>query len=328
MASRRLLTGLVLLTMLWCGAGRLVAAPASDTSADANAFLGRWDLTLKTPEREFASWLEITRDDDKLRARMVGRWGHARWLPEVELTDGRLELVSPGEEEGRTGSDMIFEGWLVGQSLAGNTSGPDGAVWTWRGERAPTLDRVRAVRWGEAISLFNGRDLNGWRASDPDAKGAWQVRDGSLLSPGRGPDLVSNAEFEDFRLHVEFNCPPGANSGVYLRGRYEVQIEDDPGPEPANWRTAGVYGYLAPSRPVPREPGIWHVFDLTLIGRRVTVVLDGHTVIADREIPGITGGALDSHEGLPGPIYLQGSEDGRVSFRNIVVRPAQVRGEE
>src|SRR5688500_15353437 len=132
---------------------------------------------------------------------------------------------------------------------------------------------------------------------------------------------LSDEQFDDLELHIKFLCAPGANSGVYLRGRYEVQIEDDPNPEPANWRTGSIYGFIAPSPPAPRQPAQWHVFDLTLIGRRVTVVLDGRTIVANQEIPGITGGALDSHEALPGPIYLQGSEDGRVSFRNIVVRP-------
>lgn len=326
MARGRILTGLALLTLLLPDGRSVIAGSTSDASADANPFLGRWDVTLKTPEREFASWLEITQENGTLQARMVGRWGHARLLPHAELMSGRIRLVSPKKEEGRTDTDMIFEGRLLGQSLVGNTSGPDGSVWTWRGERAPTLDRARAPRWGTPVALFNGRDLSGWRMSDPGAKSVWQVRDGTLISPGRGPDLLSDLQFEDFKLHIEFMCAPGSNSGVYLRGRYEVQIEDDPNPEPANWRTGSIYGFLAPSPPAPREPAEWHAFDLTLIGRRVTVVLDGQTIIADQEIPGITGGALDSHEALPGPIYLQGGEDGRVSFRNIVVTRARVGG--
>jgi hypothetical protein len=310
--------GLALLTLL---ASACSCANAGSKS-DANPLLGRWDITLQTPQREFASWLELSQDNGELRARMVGRWGHARLLPHAELVNGGIRLVSPKEEEG-TATDMIFEGRLSGSSLVGTTSGPDGIVWTWRGERAPTLERARAPHWGKPITLFNGRDLSGWRMSDQSAKSVWQVRDGTLISPGRGPDLLSDAQFEDFKLHIEFMCAPGSNSGVYLRGRYEVQIEDDPNPEPANWRTGSIYGFLAPSPPAPRKPALWHAFDLTLIGRRVTVVLDGRTIIADQEIPGITGGALDSHEALPGPIYLQGSEEGRVSFRNIVVRRAR-----
>jgi hypothetical protein len=305
-----ILLGLALLTLL-------ASAP------DANPLLGRWDITLQTPQREFASWLEISQDNGELRARMVGRWGHARLLPHAELVNGGIRLVSPKEEEG-TATDMIFEGRLAGSSLVGTASGPDGTVWTWRGEPAPTLERARAPRWGKPISLFNGRDLSGWRMNEQGAKSVWQVRDGTLISPGRGADLLSDLQLEDFKLHIEFMCAPGSNSGVYLRGRYEVQIEDDPNPEPANWRTGSIYGFLAPAPPAPRKPAEWHAFDLTLIGRHVTVVLDGRTIIADQEIPGITGGALDSHEALPGPIYLQGGEEGRVAFRNIVVTPARV----
>jgi hypothetical protein len=84
-----------------------------------------------------------------------------------------------------------------------------------------------------------------------------------------------------------------------------------------------VYGFLAPSPELPRKTGEWQSFDITLIGRKVTIVQNGKTVIDNQEIPGITGGALDSHEELPGPIYLQGTEKGHVAFRNIVVTPAR-----
>jgi hypothetical protein len=110
---------------------------------------------------------------------------------------------------------------------------------------------------------------------------------------------------------------------VYLRGRYEVQIEDDPQPEGPTMRTGGVYGFLAPSPEPPRRPGVWQTYDITLRGREITLVLNGQTIIDKQEIPGITGGALDSHEGLPGPIYLQGSEAGHVAFRNITITPAK-----
>jgi hypothetical protein len=171
--------------------------------------------------------------------------------------------------------------------------------------------------------LFNGKDLAGWRSSDPDEKNHWEVSDATLVSPGDGADLLTDATFEDFKLHIEFRCEPKANSGVYLRGRYEVQIEDDAEPPAPNERTGSIYGYLAPSTQAIHKPGQWHAFDITLVGRNVTVALDGQTIIDFQEIPGITGGAIDSHEALPGPIYLQGSEPGRVEFRNIVVTPAQ-----
>lgn len=285
-------------------------------------YLGRWDLTLQTADRNYASWLELTEHKGSIQARMVGRWGHARVLPSAKFVDGRIRFVSPKEEEGRTDGDMVFEGRLRGYQLYGTTTGPDGTSWIWRGERAPSLKRKAPPKWGAPVTLFNGKNLSGWHPTDSANAPAWQVQQGKLVSPGRGADLVSDQRFEDFKLHIEFNCGRGANSGVYLRGRYEVQIEDDPAPDAPERSMGGVYGYLAPSHPVDCQPGKWRAYDITLVGRDVTVVLDGTTLIDNREIPGLTGGALDSHEGLPGPIYLQGGEDGRVEFRNIVVTPA------
>ena len=295
-------------------------ASAADAEVPAG-FLGRWDLTLQTPGRELPSWLEVTQFDGKTTVRMVGRWGHARVLPGAELSGDRIRFVSPKEEEGRN-DDMVFEGRLVGNSLVGETRGPDGTIWKWRGERAPALTRAAMPMWGKPVALFNGRDLQGWRLSDARAPSTWRVENGTLVSTGRGAELVTDRQFEDFKLHIEFNVEAGANSGVYLRGRYEVQVENDVHPEPPERSLGGVYGFIAPSTLPPRKPGKWRVYDITLVGRRVTVLLDGATLIDDQEIPGITGGALDSREGSPGPLYLQGSESGRVAFRNIIVTPA------
>ena len=291
---------------------------AETTTVSAQSFLGRWDLTLKTPSREYPSWLEITQESGQLKALLVSRWGHARPLPKIELSNGQITFVSPKDEEDRK-DDMVFVGTLSGQKLSGTTSGQDGTPWQWTGERAPDLKRRAEPTWGKPTSLFNGKDLSGWRPSDPNATATWKVENGTLVSPGHGPDLITDARFEDFKLHVEFNCAPKSNSGVYLRGRYEVQIEDDPVPEGPTMRTGSVYGFLAASPEQPRRPGEWQTYDITLVGRVVTVVQNGQTIIDKQEIPGITGGALDSHEGLPGPIYLQGSEDGHVAFRNITI---------
>jgi hypothetical protein len=248
----------------------------------------------------------------------VSRWGHARPLPKVEVSNGRITFVSPKEDEERK-DDMVFEGKLSGSTLVGTTTGPDGTPWQWTGEKAPDLKRGTEPKWGEPKQLFNGKNLNGWRPSDPNATATWKIENGTLVSPGHGPELITDDTFEDFKLHVEFNCAPKSNSGIYLRGRYEVQIEDDPVPEGPTMRTGGVYGFLAASPEQPRRPGEWQTYDITLVGRVVTVVQNGQTIIDQQEIPGITGGALDSHEGLPGPIYLQGSEDGHVAFRNILI---------
>jgi len=306
------------------GIAALQAYSEGNHSAAANSvqtLLGRWDLTLKTPQREYPSWLELTEQNGHLQALFVSRWGNARPLPKVEFANGRLTFVSPKKDEDRK-NDMVFTGRLSGTRLVGTSTGPDGTPWQWTGVRAPSLKRPSPPYWARPVQLFNAKDLNGWQPSDPKLP-PWKVENGTLISPGRGAELISDRKFQDFKLHVEFNCARGANSGVYLRGRYEVQIEDDPVPEGPSMRTGGVYGFLVPSPEQPRRPGEWQSYDITLIGRVVTIAQNGHTIIDKKEIPGITGGALDSHEALPGPIYLQGSEAGHVRFRNITITPAR-----
>jgi Domain of Unknown Function (DUF1080) len=312
---------LTLTSLFLTGASAHKTASSSDT-ASVKPFVGRWDLTLKAPDREYPSWLEIRQDDGQLTARMVSRWGHARSLPKIQLLKGTLTFISPKEEEGRE-TDMIFEGRLVGNTLSGTTTGPDGTPWQWTGQRAPALQRASAPKWGKPIPLFNGKDLTGWKMNNPSAEAAWKVEDGALVSPGHGAEIINDSKFEDFKLHIEFNSSPNSNSGVYLRGRYEVQIETDSVQEPSSHHTGGVYGFLAPSPERARKPGKWQSFDITLVGRMITVVQNGKTIINNQEIPGITGGALDSHEGLPGPIYLQGSENGHVAYRNLIITPAR-----
>jgi len=263
----------------------------------------------------------LREEGGQLQAQMVGRWGNARPLPKASISNGKLTVVSPKEEEASK-QDMVFEGTLKGDTLSGTVNAPDGATWTWIGRRAPALKRNGTPKWGTPIALFNGKDLTGWHMSPPNTTPVWKVDNGMLVSPGNGPELINDQKFEDFKLHVEFNCGQDSNSGAYLRGRYEVQIETDSIDEPPSHHMGGVYGFLAPTPEQPRKPGVWQTYDITLIGRRITVVQSGQTIINDQEIPGITGGALDSHEELPGPIYLQGSEKGHVLYRSIVLTPA------
>jgi Domain of Unknown Function (DUF1080) len=312
---------LLLLCAVFAQTKKSQTKSAAESVAPTKAFLGRWDLTLKAPDREYPSWLELSQEGDQIKAQMVGRWGNARPLPRAEISDGKLTFVSPKEEE-ESKADMVFEAKLINNHLVGTVNGPDASRWPWSGVRAPSLKRTGAPKWGKPVQLFNGKDLTGWRPSKPNGTPAWTVENGNLVSPGHGPELINDSKFEDFKLHVEFNIGQEANSGVYLRGRYEVQLETDSAQEPASHHTGGVYGFIAPSPELPRKADEWQTFDITLVGRTVTVVQDGQTVIEHKEIPGITGGALDSHEGLPGPIYLQGSEKGHVQFRKIALTPA------
>lgn len=313
---------LALFALIVMVAGAFCSPARLSAQADPAApFLGRWDLTLKAPDREYPAWIEIDQKDGELTALFTGRWGNARPLPRISISGNQITFVSPKEAEASK-TDLVFEGTRNGQSLSGALNGPDGATWSWTGARAPSLEQTSTMKWGKPIHLLNGKDLSGWhqsKAGPPD----WTVKNGNLISPGSGPELISDRKFENFKLHLEFNAGKDSNSGVYLRGRYEVQIETDSVDEPPSHHTGGVYGFLAPAPELPRRADVWQTYDITLIGRRVKVIQSGQTVIDDQEIPGITGGALDSHEAEPGPIYLQGSEKGHVLFRNLTITPAK-----
>ncbi len=306
------------------GCGRKTTSPARQAASAADAvrpLVGRWDMTVTTPQGERPSWLEVSVSQGQPEGLMVGFWGNATPTGKVQVKDGEIEFAPPqnvGYSEGTT-----LTAKLVNGALAGTATSPQGATWRWTGERAPSLVRQGAPQWGKPVRLFNGRNLAGWKFADPSHGHVWSVVRGTLVKQGSGSELITDAKFEDFKLHVEFNCGPKSNSGVYLRGRYEVQIETDSAADPPNRRMGAIYGFIAPQPALPRTPDVWQTYDITLVGRTVTVAHDGRTVIDHQEIPGITGGALDSHEGLPGPIYLQGSEEGRVMFRDIVITPAK-----
>jgi hypothetical protein len=192
----------------------------------------------------------------------------------------------------------------------------DGHTYVWKGVRAPELRREKAPQWGSEIQLFDGQSTAGWKAT---GENQWIAEDGILKSPKSGSNLMTEALFDDFQLHIEFRVPEGGNSGVYLRGRYEVQIEDsrDRGPFPVY--LGSIYGLITPNQMVAKAPGEWQSFDITLVGRTVTVIANDVTIICEQVIPGITGGAIDSHEAEPGPILLQG-DHGPIEYRNIVLR--------
>jgi hypothetical protein len=299
-----------------------VATGTKANAAPADTFAGRWDLTIKEPSgKKLPSWLELSAEEGIWKASFVGRWGNARPLPKVMLNGDRIEFVSPKEQEGSK-NDLVFDGQLSGRSLSGSAQGPNGTAWTWTGKRAPELKPPENITWGKPVVLFNGHDFTGWTFDNPAKASSWSVEHGCLINKSAGSNVATKRRFQDFKLHVEVNCPTNANSGIYLRGRYEVQVEDDSIAEPPSHHMGAIYGFIAPNPEQPRRPDVWQSFDITLVGRLVTVVQNGVTIINNQEIPGITGGAIDSDEGSPGPIYLQGDHGG-IAYRNIVLTPAQ-----
>jgi hypothetical protein len=298
---------------------RLVGADEKPARAEAG-ILGRWDLTVKGPDGDFPSWLEVRRSGyTTLVGSFVGQFGSARPIGKVEISDGRLRFSVPPQWERRK-DDLAFEGKLDGEELKGETTDEKGRSLTWTGRRAPALKRTRAPSWDKPVELFNGRDLGGWKPQFASAKNGWTVRDGLLVNAAPGNNLLTEQKFDDFQLQAEFRYPKGSNSGIYLRGRYEVQIEDNFGLEPDSHYIGGVYGFLTPSVNPAKKAGEWQKLDITLVGRVVTVALNDERIIDRQTIPGITGGALESEEGAPGPILLQG-DHGPIEFRKVTVTP-------
>jgi len=284
-----------------------------------NPLIGRWDITIDRNGKPAPSWLEVQLSGNRtLVGSFVGIVGSARPVAEVKFNQGKFHFTIPPQwEQGE--QDFLIEGELVGAGIQGTITMSDGKKYNWKGVRAPYLDRKDKPKWGRAIALFNGKNLDGWKAT---GKNQWIVKDGILVSPHSGSNLISEQKFTDFKLHAEFRYEQGSNSGIYLRGRHEVQIEDTPKDKhPDSHYFGGVYGFLIPSDLANNPAGEWQTYDITLIGRKVTLVANGKTVICNQEIPGITGGALDSQEGEPGPIYIQG-DHGPVEFRKITITPA------
>jgi len=217
--------------------------------------------------------------------------------------------------------------------LTTSTAGDDGKVRgraDFTGKRIPPVPPapdVAKVKFGEPISLFNGKDLSGWKTMGKDPS-AWKVVDGILSNeavqePGKHKsyaNIRTEREFEDFNIQLEFRVPAEGNSGVYLRGIYEVQVANSYGKRNDSHNCGALYSRIMPSENVSKPPGEWQTFDITLVDRHLTVVHNGKKTIDNQPVLGCTGGALWSDEFRPGPIYLQGDHTS-VDYRNIVLRP-------
>ena len=244
--SSRLRYGLLPLLLSIC-IGLAFSSATAKAEPVSKGMLGRWDLTLTTPGGELPSWIEISEEQGQPKILMVGVTDHATPLKKFTFKDSELEFVSPKAEEGFK-ADMLFKGKLSGHELVGTVTDPAGTVWQWRGVRAPELKRKSPPKWGQPVTLFNGKDLTGWTPRNQSKEASWRAEDGTLVKEGNGPDLVSTSKFKDFKLHIEFNCGVNANSGVFLRGRYEVQVETESAAEPNSHHTGGVYGFWTQSR--------------------------------------------------------------------------------
>ena len=294
--------------------------PLLSKPAAGQPLAGRWDLTITTPSETYPSWVDMQLTDGVPKVRVQGKVSSVH-----PATAVKLEGTAPFSQISFTTSEWFGKPTIVtwyltvadGSLLSGTQKRADGVVGQIAGVPAPMLKRPAPTDWTKPEPLFNGKNLDGWVADDP-AINHWAVIDGDLVNEKPGANLQSTRKVQDFKLHIEFNCPDEGNSGIYLRGRYEVQVayqkEND-----AIHGMGAVYGFLAPEQVIAPKPGTWETFDITLVGRHVTIVRDGVTTVNHREIPGITGGALDSAEAEPAPIFLQGDHTGGMKYRNITI---------
>jgi hypothetical protein len=325
-STNRLLVGVA------CAASLVASLHAAD-----NPFLGRWALTIPGGG---AGWLGVEEKDGALSASVL--WGGGSVVPVTSAKVAGDELivtrVSRKKEKtagGETREERTTE--TITATLSGDklklvtikTKG-DGKEFgraEFSGFRIPALPPrpdLAKVKFGPAINLFNGQDLTGWRLIDPKADNGWSVVDGVLLNrvvKGKHHgNLRTDAEFEDFNLKLEVRTQAGSNSGIYLRGIYEVQIAETFGKPVDPHNMGALYSRITPAVAAEKPIGEWQTLDITLVDRHLTVILNGKTIIDNQPVLGCTGGALTSDESKPGPLYLQGDHT-NIDYRNLSLRP-------
>jgi len=314
-----------------------VALITTSALAAENPFLGRWALTIPGGG---AGWLSVTEDGAQLKGSIL--WGGGSVVPvtstKIEGDTLILTRVNESRQKDADGKTLKTTETITAKldgdnlKLTTSTAGDDGKVRghaDFSGKRIPPVppapDLAKA-KFGEPISLFNGKDLSGWKTMGKDPS-AWKVVDGILRNeavqePGKHKsyaNIRTEREFDDFNIQLEFRVPTNGNSGVYLRGIYEVQVANSYGRRNDSHNCGALYCRIMPSENVSKPPGEWQTFDITLVDRHLTVIHNGKKTIDNQPVLGCTGGALWSDEFRPGPIYLQGDHTS-VDYRNIVLR--------
>lgn len=200
-----------------------------------------------------------------------------------------------------------------------------------------------SLGWGADswISLFDGKTLEGWISSRSGSNALWEVKEGYLeVVPGLG-DIETKQHFNDFSLHIEFWIPylpekqgqSRGNSGIFLQGRYEIQIldsfENDTYPD---GMCGALYKAAAPFFSMSTPPETWQAYDIDFFSPRVdsqgkviekgriTVVHNGQVILENVEFEKGTGSAGKKQQGIPGPIRLQ-DHGSQVRFRNLKIKP-------
>jgi len=324
----------------------LIAAFAGVTAlaaSDADPFLGRWALAIPGGG---AGWLGVTRENGYYDASIL--WGGGSVVPvsSVFFTDNQMWVMRVRDVRRKDASGKVVRTQQFTEAIIARVDGDQLSLTRvnprdngeglsteeFTGKRIPELppkpDLAKA-KYGAPITLFDGKTLTGWQLTDPGAVNGWSVKDGVLINnpvqeegkPHKNyGNLRTDKEFEDFNLKLEVKVDKDNNSGIYLRGIYEVQVADTYGKRLDSHNMGGIYSRITPAVNAEKPAGEWQSYDITLVDRHVTVVLNGKTIIDNQPLLGCTGGAMWSDEFRPGPIYLQGDHTG-VNYRNILLKP-------
>ena len=308
----------------------LAACPAFSADQDYN---GRWDITTATGSR--AWWLELTGVGTPNPAgKFVSAYGgDLNKIDTISVQKGELHftILAPKPNPARPQKskqpplrNSLYVARLTGGKLEGSLEleGKGGPPTKWTGVRAPAIKDKDDGTWkkGQPIALFNGKDITGWKALSPAVPLKWTVQDGVLRNAPPTSDILSEQKFWNFELHVDFRIVEHSNSGIGLRGRYEVQILEDYG-QPVNVHGAGaLYSRIAPAVNASKPAGEWQSYDIRLVGRDLTVVFNGKKVLDKVEVEGLTAIATNSEEAEPGPFIVQGDHS-YVEIKSFVVTP-------
>lgn len=321
--------------------------PAAEAvvKTDISEFLGQWTVDI---EGGSVGWIEVRQEDNYLDADIL--WGGGSVLPvssafieldHILVLQRTNEVVRKRDENNNPLKTQAVTSWLEikknGEKLDGVLLTPrrsglsvDSTLFTAvKLPPVPPAPDLATVKWGTPVQLFNGKDLTGWKLINEKQANGFKVVDGTLVNDPvqtEGAPHVSygnlrtEQEFEDFNLKLEVNVPAGNNSGVYLRGIYEVQVVDSYKKPLDPHNMGAIYSRITPTVAAEKPGGEWQSLDITLCDRHATVILNGVKIIDNQPIYGPTGGAMKSDVFAPGPIYLQG-DHGKVSYRNMVLTP-------
>ena len=293
----------------------LFSLPAMAGDVDFN---GRWDLQLLKENPDKAWWIEISgAGTAEVKGKFIGfPGGDLNEIKDLKIVDHQL-VYSFENKDGR----REYRVKITGGHLDGEMTGPGGPV-AFAGYRAPNIRDHEDGSWLAAtpITLFNGKDLTGWTGLGTSNDLGWTVENGTLKSTGHAKNLITTGKYWNFQLHLEYNVAEHSNSGIGLRGRYEVQIQDDYGKPVESHNNGAIYSRIKPLLNASKKAGEWQTADIRIVGREVSVTLNGKAIIVKQPVEGLTAIAFEPFEGEPGPLELQG-DHGPVEFRNIVLTP-------